>query len=166
MMSVSSLQADARSDTASPLQSEVARRTVDTRWRAIQLLDGDTITLVLIVVLVAGSFWFGQKSRETAPGACSTNPPSMEFVPELNVAMTVKSGAACAIWARVMTPFVDALDIETPPLHGTLRTRGLSGVIYRPEKGYLGDDVFVFTRRGASQFHKGDSLVRVDVNVE
>jgi hypothetical protein len=78
----------------------------------------------------------------------------------------MKSGAACAIWARVMTSFVDTLDIVTPPQHGTVRTRGLSGVIYRPEKGYLGEDAFSFERRGAAQFHKGNSLVRVNVNVE
>jgi hypothetical protein len=128
-------------------------------------IDRDIVTLVVIIVAVAGSFWFGQASRETL-GGCTTNPPSMEFVPELNVAMTVKSGVGCAIWARVMTTFVDTLDVVTPPRHGTLRTRGLSGVIYRPDKDYVGEDAFAFVRQGASQYHKGVSLVRVEVSVE
>ena len=128
-------------------------------------IDSDIVALVVIIAMGAGSFWFGQASRETL-GGCTTNPPSMEFVPELDVAMTVKSGVGCAFWARVMTTFVDSLDIVTPPRHGTLRTRGLSGVIYRPDKDYLGEDAFAFVRQGASQYHKGSSLVRVEVSVE
>ena len=108
-------------------------------------IDRDIVTLVVIIVVVAGSFWFGQASRETL-GGCTTNPLSTEFMPELNVAMTVKSGVACAIWARVITTFVDTLDVVTPPRHGTLRTRGLSGVIYRPDKDYVGEDAFAFVR--------------------
>jgi len=129
------------------------------------VIDRDVITLITIIVMVVGSIWFGHRSRQTMEG-CSTNPISLEFQPELNVAMTVKRGSACAIWARVAYSFIDTLTIVSPPQHGTLRVRGLSGVIYRPEPGYSGSDAFAFERWGAAQYRKGNSLVRVEVNVE
>ncbi|MGZ9156508.1 MAG: Ig-like domain-containing protein, partial [Candidatus Binatia bacterium] len=128
-------------------------------------IDRDIVTLIVIVVTVAGTLWFGHRSRATMEG-CSTNPVSAEFVPELNVAMTVKRGSACAVWARVATAFVETLTVESAPRHGTLRLRDLSGVIYRPDPGFAGSDAFAFERRGAAQHHKRNSLVRVEVNVE
>ena len=127
--------------------------------------EGDSMILVLVAVLVIGSLWYGQNSR-AMPAGCRTDPTSMQFVPELDVAMSVKNGTACAIWSRVSNTFVDSLDIEVAPRHGTLRTRGLSGVIYRPEPGYSGGDAFVFVRRELAQPRGRQSRVRVQVSVE
>ena len=144
-MSISSLESESRPDARSRTQGSLFQRLAEARWGSVQKhiafqslqyspsssrsetgiaavetwpmswLDRDVITLFLIISVVIASLWFGQKTREISFGGCTTSPPSMEFVPELDVAMTVKSGAACAIWARAMTPFIDALDIETPP---------------------------------------------------
>jgi hypothetical protein len=137
----------------------------DAKGRTVRFLDDNIAIFILIAALLVGSIWFGQQSR-TASGGCLTDPASMDFAAELDVAMTVTGGAGCAIWARVSNTFVDSLDIEAAPRHGTLRRRGLSGVIYRPEPGYVGDDAFAFVRRESSRGRDGDSFVRVYVHVK
>ncbi len=144
---------------------EGLRERVNPRRSAVQFLEGDGPIIMLVVMLMAGSLWYGQSSRAVARG-CNTDPISMGFAPEVNVAMTVKHGADCAIWSRISNTFVESLDVETAPEHGTLQTRSLSGVIYRPAPGYVGHDTFAFVRRESPQHMNRKSLVRVDVRVE
>src|SRR4051812_13700943 len=47
----------------------------------------DIVMLIVFAVASVAILWFGERSRASMEG-CSTNPVAMEFLPELNVAMT------------------------------------------------------------------------------
>ncbi len=80
--------------------------------------------------------------------------------------MTVKRGSACGVSARIATAFVDSMDVGVSPQHGSLQRRGLTGVIYTPDRGYVGNDFFAFARHGTSATYKGKSLTQVQVTIE
>jgi len=165
-MSTASFEPSSSAPTASLVSGYVALQAPADQQSSPGILDSNIIILIGTIVLVACSFWLGARSREPVFGACRTTPQSLNFMPEVDSTMTVKAGAACAIWERPLNSFVDSLIIENPPKHGAVRARGLSGVVYRPEPGYAGEDSFSFVRTGSVEYRKGNSLVRVKVSVE
>ena len=112
---------------------------------------------------LAAAVAFVATSGRTAGMACVVDPGPLVFSPESNVNLTVTGDVACPVFARPGTARVDALNVAIPPQHGTLRPRGRTGVIYRPEHGFKGADAFAFSMQGASAFYKGAALVRVNV---
>jgi hypothetical protein len=133
----------------------------------VRRADNDgRIVFILTVALVAMSFYFGKSSPAAILGGCRVFPNSLAFESVNDVAMTVKRGSACGVWARIATAFVDSMNVEVSPQHGSLQRRGLTGVIYTPDRGYVGKDFFALARHGASAAYKGTSLTRIEVTVE
>jgi hypothetical protein len=123
-------------------------------------------SLFSVIIVVAFSFWLGERSRAVEPGDCKTSPQSLDLIADGTITMNVRAGTECAIWARVMDSFVDYLGIESQPAHGTVRTRGLNGLIYSPNPGYVGDDSFSFMRKRSVRDQNNSSVIQVRVSVE
>jgi hypothetical protein len=124
------------------------------------------IVAILIAVLVATCFYFGNRSPAANFGGCRASPHFLQFESVNDVAMTVKKDSACGIWAPMATAFIDSMSIEVRPQHGRLQPRGVSGVIYTPDRGYVGKDAFALARQGTSATYKGISRTRIEVTVE
>ena len=56
---------------------------------------------------------------------------------------------------------LDGLSIDAAPQYGTLSPRGRTGVIYRPDRAFTGNDTFVFSLHGRSS-----STVRIRASVD
>jgi hypothetical protein len=126
---------------------------------------GGRIVAILIALVVAVCFYFGNRSAANF-GGCRASPHLLQFESVNDIAMTVKNDSACGIWAPIATAFIDSMSIEVQPQHGKLQQRGVSGVIYTPDRGYVGKDSFALARQGRSATYKGISRTRIEVTVE
>jgi hypothetical protein len=119
------------------------------------------------VLAVAGLvLWAVPASLPAAVSRCQLEPHRLSFVPESKARLTVKGNIACAVSARLGAARVNAMNIVELPRHGRLRPRGRTGVIYRPDADFKGEDDFAFTMHGVSTSYKGDARVRVAVIVQ
>jgi len=100
------------------------------------------------------------------PTECRSDPVALSSGPEVQATMTVPAGTACSFWVKEATASFDQLEITSAPQHGAVTARGRTGVIYRPEPQFTGDDVFALALRGESVRREGASLIRVSVTVK
>ncbi len=98
-------------------------------------------------------------------GGCRNDPGRLIFGETFEVAMNLDRNTACSVWLRPGSASVDKLDITSPPRHGTLAPRGRTGVIYRADRNFKGEDFFAFAMHGQSAAYNGTSVVRVRVQV-
>jgi len=124
------------------------------------------IVAILIALVVAACFYVGSRSPAANFAGCRASPHFLQFESANDIAMTVKNDGACGIWAPIATAFIDSMSIEVRPQHGRLQQRGVSGVIYTPDRGYVGKDSFVLARQGTSATYKGISRSQIEVTVE
>jgi hypothetical protein len=96
---------------------------------------------------------------------CRADPVALALGLNIEAAMTVRGGTACALWVKGSTASITDLEITSPPRHGVVLTRGRTGVVYQPERQFTGRDSFAFTLRGTSPADAGTSIARVNVNV-
>jgi hypothetical protein len=113
------------------------------------------------------TMYFGAQRFDVAPPlTCQASPIALAYGSSAEATMTLASGLACSIAIRSAGTAIDELDISQAPQHGTLSLRGRTGVTYRPQRGYTGDDVFVFSVQSNSSDHVGPMVVRVSVKVQ
>jgi hypothetical protein len=96
---------------------------------------------------------------------CRADPVALALGLNIEATMTVQGGSACALWIKGATASIGDLEITSPPRHGVVLTRGRTGVVYQPERQFVGRDSFAFTLRGTSPADVGTSIARVNVNV-
>jgi hypothetical protein len=96
---------------------------------------------------------------------CWTEPAVLASGAEVAAKMTVAHNAACALSTKLQSITAHDVRIEVPPQHGTLALRGRSGVTYRPESKFTGNDFFAYTLRSRSA-RDNMSFVRVSVTVK
>lgn len=99
------------------------------------------------------------------PAECRTLPNATLFRPETNATMTLKAGTACSIWLRPSAAAVERIELVTPPAHGVVTPRGRTGMVYRANANFSGEDFFAFALHGRSSAYSGAGHVRVRVNV-
>jgi hypothetical protein len=60
----------------------------------------------------------------------------------------------------------DPACIHVPPRYGELAPRGRTGVFYRPDPKFKGEDSFAFALRGGPSSSHAKSVIRVQVTVK
>ena len=61
------------------------------------------------------------------------------------LAIAIPADTPCTILIPAGSAILDDITVDTPPQHGTLTARGRAGTVYRPNRGFKGDDAFAFS---------------------
>jgi hypothetical protein len=119
--------------------------------------------LALVGVLALG---IAARSLDVRPLAeCRSGPVRLTLGSEAPATVTMGSGAACAISFFAPAASMNDVSVMAAPRHGTLTPRGRTGVIYRADAKYRGEDGFDLALRGRSDSGEGVAIVRVNVGV-
>jgi hypothetical protein len=112
-----------------------------------------------IVLPVWGLLWL------TRPGLteCQAAPLALKLGSQVAVAMNVTSGMACTLFAQIGSASLEEPIIDMPPQHGSVSFRGRSGVMYRADPAYKGNDFFAIKLNGRSNSEPGAMKVGVSV---
>jgi hypothetical protein len=115
---------------------------------------------ILAAVIAARAF------NLVAVPECRTTPARLAFVPVTEVKATVSAGTPCLVSLRLGSARVQKLSITVDPQYGLVAPRGRTGVIYRPQSGFRGEDAFWFSLDGPSNQNPGAAVVRVGITVK
>jgi hypothetical protein len=97
---------------------------------------------------------------------CRATPVPLGFGREIEAKIVVSGGVPCPLSLRPVSARVDAMSIAAPPRHGVVTPRGRTGLVYRPFRGFRGEDTFSFSLHGRSGQSSGTAIVRVGVTVQ
>jgi hypothetical protein len=97
---------------------------------------------------------------------CHVKPIPLVLGQDTQVTAAVPRGVSCSMRVRPGNAMVEDLRIDAPPHHGELAPRGRTGVYYRPDRKFKGEDSFAFALRGGSSAARATSVVRVLVTVK
>lgn len=109
--------------------------------------------------------WSAMKALDLQPPACRVSPVGLALGAETVATMQTGSGMACTVAVRAGSAAIDDITVTAQPGHGSIAPRGRTGVIYRPEGRYRGEDGFELALRGRAGAHEGVAVVRVRVTV-
>jgi hypothetical protein len=133
------------------------RRRIDSRI----VLGGCAILLSLI------GLWSTMKALELRPpSACDATPVRLTFGAETAARIETGSGTACAFTVQAGAAVIEDLTVTVAAQHGSIAPRGRTGVVYRAQDNYRGEDSFALALRGRSETQHGVAIVRVRVNVQ
>jgi hypothetical protein len=119
--------------------------------------------LALVGVLALG---IAARALDVRPLAeCQSGPVRLTLGSETPATVTMGSGAACVISFFAPAAAMNDLRVMAGPRHGTIAPRGRTGVIYRADAKYRGEDRFDLALRGRSDSGDGVAIVRVNVAV-
>ncbi len=125
------------------------------------LLFGSAIALTAMSTL-----FVAHRSDVVAAPVCQTNPIALLFGTSLTTTMTVTGDRPCSIWVRPVGASVNELSVTQSPQYGAVSPRGRTGVIYRAQKDFRGEDSFAFSMEGRSGANAGAAVVLVNVTVK
>ncbi len=80
--------------------------------------------------------------------------------------MVVRSGHACAVHSGATQAIGKFVYLTTSPHHGVVRKRGTTGLIYRPDPRFRGDDFFSYVAHAKSSADSAITWVQVHVRVQ
>jgi hypothetical protein len=121
------------------------------------------LAFVLTMVLAVTVAWYFELSR---PVVCQSSPLIFKFGGEADATMALRSNSRCPAFVHTGSVSLDEPIIAVEPSHGTLTPRGRSGVYYRPEANFTGQDFFMMTLSGRTSTQAGTMTVRVNVSVQ
>jgi hypothetical protein len=149
--------ADATQGAGSPARNlAVARAPVGRRTEALGCVALAALTLAVAQI---------PASSAVGTHPCRTEPLVLAPGADLDVKMTVSRKGACAVAAKARSITVNEVTITQAPLHGTLASRGRTGVIYRPADQPGSEDFFAFAIRGTQEGRNQVSAFRVHVTI-
>lgn len=96
---------------------------------------------------------------------CHVAPVPVTLGVDANAAVSMPAGAPCTVILRTGQAMIEDLTVTVSPAHGTVAARGRTGVVYRPQRQFRGDDRFSFSVRGRLGPAFETSVVRVQVSV-
>jgi hypothetical protein len=96
---------------------------------------------------------------------CRVKPIPLVLGTDSEISIGLPADTPCTILVQVGSKVVEDITIGTLPEHGTLMLRGRTGVIYRPESRFRGDDSFAFSISSRSGPTGGSSTVRVRARI-
>lgn len=109
--------------------------------------------------------WSGMKALDLQPLACRVSPLTLTLGTETAATVQTGGGMACTVALQTGSAVIDDIAVTAPPAHGSIVPRGRTGVIYRAEARYRGEDSFALMLRGRSGAQEGAAVVRVRVTV-
>ena len=78
-----------------------------------------------------------------------------------DVSITLSANTPCTILVRTGNAVLDDIIVQASPEHGTLTSRGRTGVVYRPAPGFKGSDAFALSLRGRPNSVSETTVVHV-----
>ena len=97
---------------------------------------------------------------------CHLKPIALVLGLDTEISATVPSGVPCSVRTLTGEATVEDLVIHVPPRYGELAPRGRTGVFYRPDPKFKGEDSFAFALRGGPSSSHAKSVIRVQVTVK
>jgi hypothetical protein len=118
---------------------------------------------VLLGLIAAGAT---VKALELRPhAACSTSPVRLVLGSETATTLATRGGAGCTIAVRTGSAVIDRLVVTSAAQHGSIVARGRTGVVYRPDGKYRGEDGFELALFARDDARQGVAIVRARVDV-
>src|SRR5262245_8921222 len=96
---------------------------------------------------------------------CRVKPIALTPGLDADLAITVPGKTPCTIQVQSGSASLDDIVVTEPPAHGVLMPRGRTGVIYQPERGFRGQDTFVFSLQGIVGTERTSSAIHVRATV-
>jgi hypothetical protein len=132
-------------------------RRIDSR----RVLGGCAILLGLIGV------WSTLKALELRPpAACDASPLRLTFGAETAARIETGSGTACTVVVQAGAAVIEDLTVTVAAQHGSIAPHGRTGIVYRAQDNYRGEDSFALALHGRSETQHRIAIVRVRVNVQ
>jgi hypothetical protein len=116
----------------------------------------------LVVAPAAAMVW----STTGAARDCHLKPIALVLGLDTQISASVPRGVSCSVRTLAGDAIVEDLTIHSPPWHGDLAPRGRTGVFYRPDPKFRGEDSFAFALRGGPGSSHAKSVIRVQVIVK
>jgi hypothetical protein len=96
---------------------------------------------------------------------CHAAPIPLKFGGAIDTTMSTIGGQACTLMTHIGSASVEDIVVETSPRFGSVTPRGRSGIIYRPQPAYAGNDYFAVELKGRANSETGAMKLRVAVTV-
>ena len=80
--------------------------------------------------------------------------------------ITIPADTPCTILIPAGSATLDDITVDVPPQHGTLTARGRTGTVYRPHRGFKGDDEFAFSLNARSGAVLESTMIRVQASIK
>jgi hypothetical protein len=116
----------------------------------------------LVVASAAATVW----SMTGAARDCRFKPITLALGLDRQISATVPRGVPCSVRTLTGDATVEDLAVHSPPRHGELAPRGRTGVFYRPDPKFKGEDSFAFALRGGPNSSHAQSIIRVQMTVK
>jgi hypothetical protein len=116
----------------------------------------------LVVAPAAAMLW----ATTGAARDCHLKPIALVLGLDTQITATVPSGVSCSVRTLTGDATIADLTIDSPPRYGELAPRDRTGVFYRSDPKFKGEDSFIFALRGGSSSAHAKSVVRVHVTVK
>ena len=97
---------------------------------------------------------------------CRVAPIPLTLGAGTELAIAIPADTPCTILIPAGGATLDEITVDTPPQHGTLTARGRTGTVYRPNRGFKGDDAFAFSLNARSGAVRESSIVRVQASIK
>lgn len=140
----------------------------DTAYRAFRApperthLAAKALAFLSLGALVLAAIVVGSK----ASAHCVPTSLLLQLDRSVATTMTLAAGNPCPVQVLPGSASIEALVVEREPQYGRLSTRGRTGLIYRPDDRFRGEDSFSFSLRGKTARQQGVMQVGVNVVVE
>ncbi len=112
--------------------------------------------LCVVVMVVVG----GLSAR-----GCRVAPIPLTLGTGTELAITIPANTPCTILIPAGSATLDDITVDVPPQHGTLTARGRTGTVYRPNRGFKGDDAFAFSLNARSGAVLDSTMIRVQASI-
>jgi hypothetical protein len=112
--------------------------------------------LCLCALLFAGAF---------GSAGCAVKPIPLVLGVDTEISIAMPAGAPCTILVQPGSSRVEEITVPALPQSGILTLRGRTGVVYRPQAGFRGEDSFTFSLSGRSGSTSGASTIRVRARI-
>jgi hypothetical protein len=97
---------------------------------------------------------------------CRVAPIPLALGAGTELSISVPANTPCTILIPAGGATLDDITVDEPPQHGTLTARGRTGTIYRPNRGFKGQDVFAFSLNARSGAARESAAVRVQASIK
>ena len=99
-------------------------------------------------------------------GGCRVAPIPLTPGAGTELSIAVPGDTSCTILVPAGSANLDDITIDSPPHHGTLTARGRTGTVYRPNRGFKGEDAFSFSLNARAGAVRESSTIHVQAIIK